>query len=165
MQREFQYQAGNTVQTVAVEQDGEHFLVRIGDRVLRIAVRLSAPGRLDLDVEGRRLRAFAVAVGGKQQVAFDGRTWHVQRPDVRGRRQHEGGAGTGTLIAAMPGRVLDVLVVEGQHVAKGETLVLLEAMKMELRVAAPADGLVGKVNCRAGQVVERGHVLVEIATG
>ena len=62
----------------------------------------------------------------------------------------------------MPGLVLDVLVNEGDPVAKGDTLVLLEAMKMELRISAPGDGRVAKVLCQAGQVVERGQVLVEI---
>ena len=163
MQREFQYQVGNTVRKVTVEQEGDRFVLRIADDVLRIAARSSAPGRLDLEVEGRRLRAYAVAVGGKQQVAYDGRTWQVQHPDAPGRRVHDSIAGGGALVAAMPGRVLDVMAVEGQAVRKGETIVLLEAMKMELRVTAPVDGVVVKVNCRAGQVVERGQVLVEVA--
>ena len=62
----------------------------------------------------------------------------------------------------MPGRVLDVLVAEGDSVQKGDTLVLLEAMKMELRVQAPGDGQVARVLCAAGQVVERGQLLVEL---
>jgi propionyl-CoA carboxylase alpha chain len=56
-----------------------------------------------------------------------------------------------------------VLAGEGAMVVKGDTLVLLEAMKMELRVAAPSAGRIVKVNCQAGQVVERGQVLVELA--
>ncbi|MFZ2359017.1 MAG: acetyl-CoA carboxylase biotin carboxyl carrier protein subunit, partial [Anaerolineae bacterium] len=71
--------------------------------------------------------------------------------------------GAGSLAAAMPGLVLDVLVAEGDEVSQGQPLVLLSAMKMELRIAAPAAGKVVKVHCQAGQVVERGQVLVEIA--
>jgi biotin carboxyl carrier protein len=62
----------------------------------------------------------------------------------------------------MPGLVLDVLVAEGDPVERGDVLVLLSAMKMELRIAAPAAGQVTKVHCQAGQVVERGQALVEI---
>ena len=62
----------------------------------------------------------------------------------------------------MPGRVLDVLVAAGDSVQKGDTLVLLEAMKMELRIQAPADGQIARVLCTAGQVVERGQLLVEL---
>jgi biotin carboxyl carrier protein len=62
----------------------------------------------------------------------------------------------------MPGRVLDVLVTQGDAVAKGDTLVLLEAMKMELRIQAPSDGRVTAVHCRPGEVVERAQLLVEV---
>ena len=62
----------------------------------------------------------------------------------------------------MPGRVLDVLVKPGDSVRKGETLVLLEAMKMELRIAAPADGTVQRVHVTPGQIIERAAPLVEL---
>ncbi|MCB0002281.1 MAG: acetyl-CoA carboxylase biotin carboxyl carrier protein subunit, partial [Anaerolineae bacterium] len=57
-----------------------------------------------------------------------------------------------------------VLVSAGDAVERGETLVLLEAMKMELRITAPAGGTVTGVRCKAGDVVDRGQVLVEIAS-
>lgn len=62
----------------------------------------------------------------------------------------------------MPGKVLDVLVAEGDVVQRGEVLVLLEAMKMELRIQASQEGVVSRVWVRPGQVVERGQRLVEI---
>jgi biotin carboxyl carrier protein len=62
----------------------------------------------------------------------------------------------------MPGQVLDVLVHVGDTVERGQTLLLLEAMKMELRMVAPFAGQVRAVRCAAGQVVERGQLLVEL---
>ena len=62
----------------------------------------------------------------------------------------------------MPGRVLDVLVAAGDAVKRGATLVLLEAMKMELRIQAAADGQVTRIHVKPGEVVERGQVLVEV---
>ena len=64
----------------------------------------------------------------------------------------------------MRGLVLDVLVGEGDLVDQGDTLVLLEAMKMELRITAPASGQVIRVRCQPGQIVERGQPLVEIVS-
>jgi biotin carboxyl carrier protein len=58
--------------------------------------------------------------------------------------------------------VREVLAVAGAEVVRGDTLVVLEAMKMELRLTAPYAGRVRQVHCAAGQVVERGQVLVEI---
>lgn len=165
MRREFQYQVGDEVRTVIVERgagDGEHYTVRVGDSILLLAARAGANGRLDMEVDGRRLRAYVAASGRRRYVSLSGETWILQPPDPRRARGAEGRAGGGSLTAAMPGRVLDVLVSEGDAVQKGDTLVLLEAMKMELRIQAPAAGRVSRVLCAAGQVVERGQELVEL---
>jgi acetyl/propionyl-CoA carboxylase alpha subunit len=61
----------------------------------------------------------------------------------------------------LPAIVRQVFAHAGGGVKRGETLVVLEAMKMELRLAAPQDGVVRRVACEAGQTVERGQVLVE----
>ncbi len=62
----------------------------------------------------------------------------------------------------MPGQVRAVNVKEGDAVTKGQTLLLLEAMKMEIRVQSPRDGLVKKLYVQQGQTVEREQLLVEI---
>ena len=62
----------------------------------------------------------------------------------------------------MPGTVLRVDVREGQEVAAGEALMVLEAMKMELAVSAPAAGTVTSVMVRPGDLVARGQVLAEV---
>ena len=66
----------------------------------------------------------------------------------------------GEIRAPMPGLVLRVAVSEGQAVEAGETLVVLEAMKMENAIKAPAAGTVERVAVEAGQAVEKGAVLV-----
>ncbi len=160
--REFQYQTGDEVRTVLVEAQGDQFVVRIGDNVLHLSARLAANGRLDLELDGRRLRAYIARSDARRYVSLAGNTWTLQPPDPRRLRRHEANDG-GSLTATMPGRVLDVLVAAGDQVQKGDTLVLLEAMKMELRIQAPAAGQVARVLCAAGEVVERGQLLVELA--
>ena len=66
------------------------------------------------------------------------------------------------LTAPMPATVLKVLVTAGSQVKKGETLVILEAMKMELPLRAPADATVTAVACREGELVQPDAVLVEL---
>ena len=63
----------------------------------------------------------------------------------------------------MPGTILSVNVKPGQAVKKGDILVMLEAMKMENEIMAPADGTVGAVNVTKGQSVQSGDVLLTIA--
>lgn len=65
------------------------------------------------------------------------------------------------LKAPMPGLVLEVAVTTGQAVQKGDTLVILEAMKMENVLKAAGEGIVKSVNVSKGQAVEKGLVLVE----
>jgi biotin carboxyl carrier protein len=62
----------------------------------------------------------------------------------------------------MPATVLRVLAAPGKTVRRGETLILLEAMKMELPLRAPQDGTVTEVLCEEGQLVQPGTILVEI---
>ncbi|HUR06244.1 MAG TPA: biotin carboxylase N-terminal domain-containing protein [Nonomuraea sp.] len=71
----------------------------------------------------------------------------------------------GSLLAPMPGSVLRVEVEPGDRVAKGQAVLVLEAMKMEHQIAAPADGVVSGVHVEKGQQVEAGAVLAIIQEG
>lgn len=68
----------------------------------------------------------------------------------------------GSLQAPMPGKVLRVDVKQGQQVKKGESILILEAMKMENAIRAPGDGIVKRIHVKAGDAVEKGCVLVEM---
>lgn len=65
------------------------------------------------------------------------------------------------LKSPMPGLVLDILVSEGQEIKAGEPVLILEAMKMENVLKAPADVTVKKVNAEKGKAVEKGQVLLQ----
>jgi biotin carboxyl carrier protein len=164
LKTEFTYQVGDEIKTVAVEREGDCFQVTVGEAIYQVRAQRPEHGRLNLQVGDRRLRAHVAHDGLRRYVAMAGQTWALQRPQPQQKRRGAaaGGPGAGSLEAAMPGLVLDVLVAEGDEVEQGQPLVLLSAMKMELRIAAPAAGRVTRVCCQAGQVVERGQVLVEI---
>ncbi|HYZ32639.1 MAG TPA: acetyl-CoA carboxylase biotin carboxyl carrier protein subunit, partial [Crenalkalicoccus sp.] len=63
----------------------------------------------------------------------------------------------------IPGRVVQLLVAQGDAVARGQVLAVLEAMKTELRVVAPADGIVAHLGCAVGDAVEEGTEIVTLA--
>jgi 3-methylcrotonyl-CoA carboxylase alpha subunit len=67
----------------------------------------------------------------------------------------------GALIAPMPGKVVRQLVTAGQEVPRGTPLLVLEAMKMEHTIRAPADGRIETLHCQEGDQVEEGVVLLE----
>ena len=103
-----------------------------------------------------RADGFRVGMGvvGRQPSAIS-RQSKAKRPSSKS-------SGNESLEAAMPGQVHEVLVRVGDSVEQGQTLALLEAMKMEIRVAAPQAGKVVRVLIQVGQVVERGQQLFEL---
>jgi len=70
----------------------------------------------------------------------------------------------GEIHSPMPGLVLNCIVEEGQTVAKGDPLLVLEAMKMENLIQATADGVVAKIHCRKSDSVNKGDLLISITT-
>ncbi|NDA97074.1 MAG: biotin/lipoyl-binding protein, partial [Actinobacteria bacterium] len=71
-------------------------------------------------------------------------------------------AASGTITAPMQGTVIKLLVSQGQTVAQGEAVLVLEAMKMENQIQADKAGVISKVNCKAGDTVGSGDVLLVI---
>jgi biotin carboxyl carrier protein len=121
---------------VQVEEDGE---LRIG----------SAPSRI----------AWAAASGDTRWVFVDGQIFELELQSGSRRRTR---AAHGSLSAPMPASVVRVDVSPGDAIRRGDTLIILEAMKMELPVRAPADGVVQAVHCKAGDLVQPGVVLIDI---
>ncbi|MGD9948964.1 MAG: biotin/lipoyl-containing protein [Desulfobulbus sp.] len=109
----------------------------------------------------------------RYKVTVDGITYHVQVEDETGEvasvnqaDQQQGGNQQRQPIEVrthLPGNIYEVLCAEGDRVKKGETVVILEAMKMESPIYATEDGVVRSVEVSKGQTVSAGQVLVIIA--
>jgi len=105
--------------------------------------------------------AWIAAVKDKRWVFLEGEVYELEvQPE--GRRRRSAGQAS-SLAAPMPATVLRVKVCAGDVVRRGDTLVILEAMKMELPVRAPADATVTAVRCKQGDLVQPGVPLIEIA--
>ncbi len=154
------YSVGDTEIRVRVEPTGDSYRAVVGDRSHTVVVRRFGDGILDLDIDGRHVRAVIAADGSRRLVAVDGQVFSLE-PVVRRGGKH-GDHGGNTLTAAMPGQVVAVHVAPGDHIEKGQALVLLEAMKMELHVSAPRAARVRSVKVAAGDVVKRGQTLIEL---
>ena len=66
------------------------------------------------------------------------------------------------LLCPMPGLIVEVMVNVGDEVTQGQTVVILESMKMQNELKAPRDGKVQTVSCEAGQTVDKGNLLINI---
>jgi 3-methylcrotonyl-CoA carboxylase alpha subunit len=97
-------------------------------------------------------------------VHVNGRVHRVEvsRAGVPARRKTATGGREHALAAPMPATVLSVVAEVGQTVRAGDTVMMLEAMKMELPVRAPRDGIVTAIHCRPGELVQPGVILADI---
>jgi len=110
--------------------------------------------------DGRGRLAWVAAAGDVRWVHLDGEVYELEVLRAGARRRK--GAAHASLSAPMPGTVVRVEVVPGATVRRGDTLVILEAMKMELPIRATADGVVKAVHCRPGDLVQPGVSLVDV---
>jgi acetyl/propionyl-CoA carboxylase alpha subunit len=106
--------------------------------------------------------ATAVREGDVAWVSYRGETYRLASVTARRRPATRGAEETPSLEAPMPGRILAVRTSAGATVAKGDVLVVVEAMKMEHAVRAPRDGAIKRVLVSEGRMVALGDVLVEM---
>jgi len=138
------------------------YQIVIGDKTVSVEILHSENGRLDLLLDGQRVTAYVSSDGAKRWVTVGGQTFALTKSTAGTRRAQHGHHAQDELTAPMPGQVRAVNVAEGESVTKGQTLLVLEAMKMEIRVSAPRDGVVGKLFVQQGQTVDREQALIEI---
>ena len=115
---------------------------------------------LSAEIGGERRTATVVRSGFDITVLHDGRTWRIRRDDPSARAA-ERDAGDGRLAAPMPGTVVQLLIGPGDTVTGGQPLIVVEAMKMEHTIKAPADGKVTAVHYAVGDPVAEGADLLE----
>ena len=146
---------------VEITPQGKSYRATVGDKTVDVEILRAQDGVLELLIDGERVTAYVSADGAKRWVTVKGQTMVLTKSTSAKRRGagHDQGAG---LVAPMPGLVRSVNVAEGEAVSKGQTLLVLEAMKMEIRIQAPRDGSVKKLLVQPGQTVEREQVLIEI---
>jgi biotin carboxyl carrier protein len=154
---------GQTYTLDLVAQSDGNFTVSIGDRTIPVQAQLLASGAYRLVLNGQAHIVHAAAQRDQRYLQVDGSEYTLTVPTAKStrRKTHTGGD---ELTAQMPGQVTSVLVKVGEQVARGQTLMIVEAMKMEIRITAPADGLVLEVLVQQGVVVERGQRLVIFET-
>ena len=157
--RRFIVRQGLAATPVEVRSDGR---VRVGDPGDVFLVTAVSPGEYLVSSGAHTWRVAAAGPPEARWVAVEGAGACLEvQPEGQTRAPRQRAA-HGALAAPMPGTVIDVSVAVGQQVRAGDLLLTLEAMKMELPIRSPRDGLVSAIRCAPGELVQPGPPLVEI---
>jgi len=152
----------------------QDLLLAEGDVVHAIRAHPRTDGSVRLDLPGGSVEAYGATIDGVHQalpvirdgaaltVILDGTNHELILVDPLAPALVDT-AGGDRLMAPMPGRVIDVLIRPGDTVARGDVLLVLEAMKVQMRLSAPRAGIVDAVLAAAGDLVDDGAELVRFA--
>ncbi|MBP1860215.1 acetyl/propionyl/methylcrotonyl-CoA carboxylase subunit alpha [Rhizobium herbae] len=135
------------------------FAVHIGNRVVPVRIGSRSETGCHAEVDGRQSRVEVLEHPHGLTLLLDGRSHDFRLPDPLDGAS-ESAAGSDRLIAPMPGLIKLVRVRQGDAVSKGDALVVMEAMKMELTLSASRDGIVESLNVAEGDQTTEGTVLL-----
>ncbi len=155
---------GDEVVELLVQSSGSQLSCQFGDERYEMIVTSVQNGVLCIIDKGIRQRCQYHRSGDSLYLQAFGESWSVtdltHQPAAGAN-----GTGSGRIQASMDGAIIDVLAEAGQTVRQGDTLVILEAMKMEHPVKADCDGVVSQVLTSKGDQVKRNQLLAEITAG
>jgi biotin carboxyl carrier protein len=150
---------------IEVERHGGSYRVKLGEHWI-VADLVAAGGLRSLRLEdGTQIALAHHREGTIHQITIGVARLEVEIVDPLALRRKSGDDHLGdssTIKAMMPGRIARVLVEKGAEVSRGTGLIVLEAMKMENEIPAPADGVVDEIFVQAGDTVEGGADLVHL---
>jgi biotin carboxyl carrier protein len=138
---------------------GDQYRVQVGAQSFEVTARALPDGRVRFWLDGRPYEAASAPAGKSLQVRVAGHTWSLQ--PAAGRARADAKAGT-EIEAPMTGTIAAVRVAVGDAVTKGQTVVVLTAMKMEHKLTAGVAGTVAELRAEVGATVEQGTLLVRI---
>jgi 3-methylcrotonyl-CoA carboxylase alpha subunit len=131
-----------------------------------IVVTSVGPGTYVVEHDGQRHTVYVARSGSKWWAFSNGRVFEGTRDELDSGGGHAPARPSRhvhqPVTSPMPATVLKILVKAGERVLKGATLLVVEAMKMELPLRAPAEGVVTAVNCREGDLVQPDATLVDV---
>ena len=158
--RQLVFRSGEAQREIGIEYRRGGYDLSVDGRCIEASGELNPRGLLRVELDGRRMDATVIVGAEKRAVFFQGRAWTLICVDPL-LHSGEGGGAEGGLLAPMPGKVIALVAAEGAHVEKGAPLLILEAMKMEHTITAPAAGRVKSFRFAVGDQVSDGAELVD----
>ena len=146
-----------------VETQGESIRVNLGGNEIELTVTTQDGRQGWCTTSDGQLHSFVWTwAGNSLELWLDGDVFIFERIERRGRSDRETSVGGNDILALMPGTVKQILVAPGDSVERGQTVIIMESMKMELTIAAHRDGVVKRIPVEQGGQVAKGMRLLEL---
>jgi 3-methylcrotonyl-CoA carboxylase alpha subunit len=158
----FDFHLEDDVHAITLTPVADGWRITAGDTEINARHAKLEDGRIHALLDGMRLSASIHRAGEAISLRHAGQSWRFRLPDPIARAGDEEG-GDDRLLAPLPGQVTQLLASEGQEVARGDVLVVLEAMKTVFRLTAPRAGRIATISCRVGETVREGQILIQFA--
>jgi 3-methylcrotonyl-CoA carboxylase alpha subunit len=158
--RTLAFRQGETQKSIAVSYRSSGYGLTVDGVEVAVRGAIDGRGQMRIEFDGVRCNVSVVAAGDLLHIFLHGRTWRLARVDPLS-FSGDGGGVQGGLLAPMPGRIIALLAAAGTQVEKGAPLLILEAMKMEHTISAPAAGLLKAHRFAVGDQITDGAELVE----
>ena len=161
-QRNFSFRQGQTSERQVTLQYGNGpSAITIGERELAFGYTVNAEGEIDVTLNGVTSRVVPVIEGHELYLRTRNGRFELHWVDPFGGDDEEQ-AGEDKIAAPLPGTVVAILATEGAALEKGAPILTLEVMKMEQTLRAPFAGVLKKIKCKVGDIVQEGVELAEI---
>lgn len=158
------FKLDETEYDVALSRAAQGYRLHIGDQSLPFNLIKGEAGDWVLHCVGAIDHITLAVHGDDLFIHLKGKTYHLRYEHPLQRlAQLSEGAAEDAVRASMPGSLISLAVTAGQDIAKGETLLVMESMKMETTVVAPRDGVIEAVHVAAGETFDKDALLVTLA--
>ncbi|MBV8062093.1 MAG: acetyl-CoA carboxylase biotin carboxyl carrier protein subunit [Nevskia sp.] len=156
------FKIGEAEHNLELSRAREGYRLHLADRTLPVNLHREDDGSAVLTLNGRSQRVLIATRGDDVFVHLDGVAYQLRYEHPLQRlAQQSAGSADDHVRAPMPGSLVSVAVQAGQNVARGDTLLVMESMKMETTIAAPRDGVIEAVHFAVGQTFDRDALLLE----
>lgn len=144
------FSSGNRSGKYSFEQVNGRYILRVGTKTYKIDSVDYDGSEIEFSMNGQW---HTISIKDEQELLLD----------RLGFKAHAA-AGEGIIKAPMPGKILEIMVAEGDEVEKDQPVVILEAMKMENELKAPVSGVIASISAETGQSLEKNSPILEIKT-
>ncbi len=160
------FKLGEAEHNVELSRSAHAYRLHVGEQVLQVDLKTAADGRAWLTLGEQQVGVVIATRGDQVFVHLNGEAYELQyrHPLVRLAAQGHGAADN-SVRAPMPGAIVSVQVKTGDTVSKGQTLLVMESMKMETTIISPRDGVIEVVHFEKGQTFDRDALLLSLVAG